>query len=91
MPKKRYNAEEIIHKPREADVLLAQGKTITETCKLGVTDHTYNRWRKEYGGMKVNQAKRLKELEAENARLNRAVADLTVDKLTLKEVAEGKY
>ena len=92
MPKKRYNAEEIIHKLSEADVLLAQGITITETCKqLGVTHQTYYRWRKEYGGMKVDQAKRLKELEAENARLKRAVADLTVDKLILKEVAEGKY
>tara|TARA_E500000178_G_scaffold249251_1_gene245829 strand:+ start:169 stop:447 length:279 start_codon:yes stop_codon:yes gene_type:complete len=92
MPKKRYNAEEIIHKLREADVLLAQGNTITETCKqLGVTDQTSYRWRKEYGGMKVDQAKRLKELEAENARFKRAVADLTVDKLILKEVAEGKY
>ena len=92
MPKKRYNAEEIIHKLREADVLIAQGKTVLETCKqLGVTEQTYYRWRKEYGGMKVDQARRLKELEAENARLKRAVADLTVDKLILKEVAEGKY
>ncbi len=92
MPKKRYNAEEIIHKLRETDVLLAQGKTVADTCKqLGVTEQTYYRWRKEYGGMKVDQAKRLKELEAENARLKRAVADLTVDKLILKEVAEGKY
>ena len=91
MPKKRYNAEEIIHKLREADVLLAQDKPVTETCKqLGVTEQTYYRWRKEYGGMKVDQAKRLKQLEAENARLKRAVADLTVDKLILKEVAEGK-
>ena len=73
-------------------MLLAQGNTITETCRqLGVTDQTYYRWRKEYGGMKVDQAKRLKELEAENARLKRAVADLTVDKLILKEVVEGKY
>ena len=92
MPKKRYNAEEIIHKLLEADVLLAQGSAITETCKqLGVTDQTYYRWRKEYGGMKVDQAKRLKELEAENVRLKRAVAVLTVDKLILKEVAEGRY
>ena len=89
MPKKRYNAEEIIHKLREADVLIAQGQAIAEVCKkIGVTDQTYYRWRKEYGGMKVDQAKRLKELEAENARLKRAVADLTVDKLILKEVAE---
>ena len=73
-------------------MLLALGKTITETFKqLGVTDQTYYRWRKEYGGMKVDQAKRLKELEAENACLKRAVADLTDDKLILKEVAEGKY
>lgn len=92
MPKKRYNAEEIIHKLREAEVLLGQGKTVADVCKqLGVTDQTYYRWRKSYGGMKVDQAKRLKELEAENARLKRAVADLTVDKLILKEVAEGKF
>jgi transposase-like protein len=92
MPRKRYNAEEIIHKLREADVLLGQGKTVSEVCKrLGVTDQTYYRWRKAYGGMKVDQAKRLKELETENARLKRAVADLTVDKLILKEVAEGKF
>ena len=92
MPKKRYNAEDIIHKLREADVLLGQGRTVTEVCKqLSVTDQTYYRWCKAYGGMKVDQAKRLKQLEAENARLKRAVADLTVDKLILKEVAEGKY
>ncbi len=92
MPKKRYNAEEIIHKLRGADVLLSQGKTASQACKqLGVSDQTYYRWRKAYGGMKVDQARRLKELEAENARLKRAVADLTVDKLILKEVAEGKY
>jgi len=92
MPKKRYNAEEIIHKLREADVLLGQGRTVSQVCKqIGITDQTYYRWRKAYGGMRVNQAKRLKELETENARLKRAVADLTVDKLILKEVAEGKY
>lgn len=92
MPKKRYNAEEIIHKLREVDVLLSQGKSVSQACKqIGVSDQTYYRWRKSYGGMKVDQAKRLKELEAENARLKRAVADLTVDKLILKEVAEGKY
>jgi putative transposase len=92
MPSKRYNAEEIIYKLREADVLLAQDKTVAQVCKqLGVTDQTYYRWRKQYGGMKVDQAKRLKEIEAENARLKRAVADLTVDKLILKEVAEGRY
>jgi transposase-like protein len=92
MPRKRYNAEEIIHKLREADVLLGQNKTVAQACKqLGVTEQTYYRWRKAYGGMKVDQAKKLKELEAENARLKRAVADLTVDKLILKEVAKGKY
>jgi transposase-like protein len=92
MPKKRYNAEEIIHKLREADVLLSRGITVSQVCKrIGVSEQTYYRWRKAYGGMKVGQAKRFKELEAENARLKRAVADLTVDKLILKEVAEGKY
>ncbi len=92
MPNKRYTAEEIIHKLRESDVLLSQGKTVSQACKqLGVSDQTYYRSHKIYGGMKVDQAKRLKELEAENARLKRAVADLTVDKLILKEVAEGKY
>ena len=92
MPRKRYSPEEIIHKLRKVDVLLGQGKSISQACKqIGVSDQTYYRWRKSYGGMKVDQAKRLKELEAENARLKRAVADLTVDKLILKEVAEGKY
>jgi putative transposase len=92
MPKKRYNAEEIIQKLRGADVLLGQGNTVSQACKqIGVSDQTYYCWRKAYGGMKVDQARRLKELEAENARLKRAVADLTVDKLILKEVAEGKY
>ena len=92
MPKKRYNAEAIIHKLREADVLLSQGMNVSQVSKrIGVAEQTYYRWRKAYGGMKVDQAKKLKELEIENARLKRAVADLTVDKLILKEVAEGKY
>ena len=92
MAKRKYSPEEIIHKLREADVLHGQGKTITEACKqLAITDQTYFRWRKRYGGLKVDQAKRLRELETENARLKRAVAELTVDKLILKEVAEGKY
>ena len=92
MPKKRYNAEEIIHKLREADVLLSQGMNMGQVSKrIGVAEQTYYRWRKAYGGMKVDQAKRLKDLEVENARLKRAVADLTVDKLILKEVTEGKY
>jgi len=80
MAKRKYSSEEIIHKLREADVLFGQG-----------TGQTYFRWRKSYGGLKVDQAKRLRELEAENQRLKRAVAELTVDKLILKEVAEGKY
>ena len=92
MARKRYNAEEIIHRLREADVLFGQGETVGQVCKqLGVVEQTYYRWRKAYGGMKIDQAKRLKELETENARLKRAVADLTVDKLILKEAAEGKY
>jgi len=92
MARKRYNAEEIIHRLREADVLLGQGETVGQVCKqLGVVEQTYYLWRKAYGGMKIDQAKRLKELETENARLKRAVADLTVDKLILKEAAEGKY
>jgi len=92
MPRKRYIAEEIIHKLREADVLLSQGRSVKQVSKqLGVAEQTYYRWRKAYGGMKVDQAKRLKNLEVENARLKRAVADLTVDKLILKEVTEGKF
>ena len=92
MPKKRYNAEEIIHKLREADAVLSQGINVSRVCKrIGMADRTYYRWRKAYGGMEVDQAKRRKELEAENARLKRAVADVTVEKLILKEVAEGKY
>jgi transposase-like protein len=91
MVRNRYNAEEIIHRLREADVLLGQGETVGQACKqLGVVEQSYYRWRKAYGGMKIDQAKRLKELETENARLKRAVADLTVDKLILKEAAEGK-
>jgi len=92
MTKRKYTSEEIIHKLREADVLLGQGRTVLEAAKqLGITEQTYFRWRKSYGGLKVDQAKRLRELEVENARLKRAVAELTVDKLILKEVAEGKF
>ena len=90
MPSKRYKREDIIHKPREAEVLLSQGSNVASVCKqLGVSEQTCYRWRKLYGGMQVDQAKRLKALEAENARLRRAVADLTLDKQILKEVAEG--
>ena len=92
MPKKRYNAEEIIHKLREADVLLSQGMNVGQVSKrIGIAEQTHYRWRQACGGMKVAQAKRLKEREVEKARLKRAVADLTVEKLILKEVAEGKY
>jgi putative transposase len=92
MAKHRYTTEEIIHKLREADVLIGQGKSIAEATKhIGITDKTYFRWRKTHGGLRVDQAKRLRELEAENARLKKAVAELTVDKIILKEVAEGKF
>ena len=92
MPRKRFSVEHIINHLREADVLLAQGRTVGEVCRqIGVSEQTYYRWRKEYGGLKVDQAKRLKDLEAENARLKRAVAELTLDKLILKEAAEGNW
>jgi len=92
MPKKRYRPEEIIGKLREADVLISQGKKVVEVIKsLGVTDVTYYRWRQEYGGMSVPQAKRLKELEKENERLRKAVSDLTLDKMILKEAARGNF
>jgi transposase-like protein len=92
MAKKRYTADTIIRKLREVEILQGQGKTIVQAVKhTGVTEQTFYRWRKEYGGLRIDQAKRLKELQAENARLKRAVADLTVDKQILKEVVEGKY
>jgi len=92
MPKKRYRPEEIISKLREADVLISQGKKVVEVIKaLGVTDVTYYRWRQEYGGMSVPQAKRLKELEKENERLRKAISDLTLDKMILQEAARGNF
>jgi len=92
MPRKRFSAEQIVNKLREADVLLSQGQTIAQTCKqIGITDQTYYRWRKEYGGLKTDQAKRLKELERENARLKRLVAELSLDKAMLQEVAQGNF
>ena len=92
MPQKRYRPEEIIAKLREAEVLLGEGKKVPEVVKaLGVSEVTYYRWRKEYGGLNVTQAKRLKELERENARLRRAVSDLTLDKLILQEAARGNF
>ena len=87
---KKHSVEQIISKLRQAGVELSQGRTMGEVCRsLGVTEQTYYRWRKEYGGLKMNQAKRLKELEQENTQLRKAVADLTLDKLILKEAARG--
>jgi transposase-like protein len=90
--RKKYSAEEIVNKLREADVLIARGQSIAQACKqIGVTDQTYYRWRKEYGGLKTDQAKRLKELERENGRLKKLVADLSLDKAMLQEVAQGNF
>ena len=90
MAKKAFTPEQIINKLREAEVLLSQGKATPVVCRqLGITDQTYYRWRKQYGGMKVDQAKRLKELEVENSRLKRLVADLSLDAAILREAARG--
>ena len=92
MSRKRFKPEEIVNKLREADVLLAQGQTIPRACQqIGITDQTYYRWRREYGGMKTDQAKRLKELERENARLKRLLADAELDKAILREAANPNY
>ncbi len=92
MARKRPTAEEIVAKLRQVDVLTSQGKTVAEAVRaIAVTEVTYYRWRKEYGGLKGDQVKRLKELEAENARLRRAVSDLTLDKMILAEAARGNY
>ena len=92
MGRKRHTPEQIITALREAEVGLARGKSVKLMSReLGITEQTYYRWRREYGGMKVNQARRLKELEGENGRLKRAVADLTLDKLILEEAAEGNF
>ena len=90
MVRKGYTPEQIISKLREAEILLNQGETIAVVSKkIGVSDHTYYRWRKEYGGMRVDQARRLKELEQENSRLKRLVADLSLDNAILKEASRG--
>ena len=90
MVKRKHSIEQIIGKLRETEVELAQGRSVAEVCRsLGVTEQTYYRWRKEYGGLKMDQAKRLKVLEQENTRLRRAVADLTLDKQILQEVTRG--
>ncbi len=92
MPRKRHKPEEIVAKLRQVDVLVSQGQSVAEAVRsIGVTEVTSYRWRQEYGGLKADQVKRLKELEAENARLRRAVADLTLDKLILKEAASGNF
>ena len=92
MNRKRYTPEQIIGMLREAEVALSQGQTVGQVCRtLSVSDQSYYRWRKEYGGLRTDQAKRLKELEKENGRLRKAISDLTLDKLILKEALEGNY
>ena len=92
MVKKSHSPEQIINKLREVEILLNQGANVGEASrKIGVTEQTYYRWRKEYGGMRVKQAKRLKDLERENTRLKKLVADISLDNAILKEVAEGNF
>ena len=92
MGRKRYTPEQIIRHLRQAEVLSSQGRNVSEICReIGITENTYYRWRKEYGGMGLDQARRLKELERENSRLKRAVADLTLDNLILKEASKGNF
>ena len=92
MARQKHSVEQIISKLRQAEVELSQGRTMGEVCRsLGVTEQTYYRWRKEYGGLKMDQAKRLKELEKENGKLKRLVAELSLDKQILKDIAEGNF
>ena len=92
MGKKRFTAEQIITKLREAEVLQSSGLSIVEICRqLEVKEQTYYKWRKEYGGMRIDQAKRLKEVEQENSRLKKLVADLSLDNAILKETVRGNY
>jgi transposase-like protein len=92
MARKRHEAEEIVSKLRQVDVLVSQGQSVAEAIRtIGVTEVTYYRWRQEFGGLKTAQVKRLKELEAENSRLRRAISDLTLDKLILQEAARGNF
>jgi transposase-like protein len=89
MPKRTFTPEQIVAKLRQIDVLLSQGKTVPQACKeAGIVEQTFYRWRKEYGGLQMEQAKKLKDLQKENAQLRRAVADLTVEKQILKDIAE---
>jgi transposase-like protein len=90
MPKKTFTPEQIVGKLRQIEVLVSQGKTVPMACReAGIVDQTYYRWRKEYGGLQLEQAKKLKELQKENAQLRRALADLTVEKQILKDIAQG--
>ena len=92
MPRKRHTPEQIINKLRQAEVELSEGKTVPQACKkIGVAEQTYYRWRHEYGGMRTEQVKRLKELEKENAQLKKLVADLSLDNQVLNEAASGKF
>ncbi len=92
MPKKYHKPEEIVLKLRQVDVLTSQGSTVADAIRqIGVTEITYYRWRKEYGGLKIDQVRRIKELEKENLQLRRAVSDLTLDKLILQEASRGNY
>ena len=92
MSRKIYSPEQIISKLREAEVCLGKGETTKQACrKIGVTENTYYRWRKSFGGMQVGQARRLKELEKENGRLKKLVADLSLDNAILKEVGKGNF
>lgn len=92
MARKRFTTEQIIGMLREAEVRLGQGQSISLICKgLSISEQSYYRWRRDYGGLKLDQAKRLKDLERENERLRRAISELTLDKLILKEALEGKY
>ena len=92
MASKRHTPEQIVAKLRQVDVLTAQGTSVADAVRsIGVTEVTYSRWRQEFGGLKANQVKRLKELEAENQRLRKAVVDLTLDKLVLAEAARGNF
>ena len=92
MGRKRYSTEQIIGMLREAEVKLSQGEAVGVICRgLGISEQSYYRWRRDYGGLKLDQAKKLKDLERENERLKKAVSELTLDKLILKEALEGKY
>jgi len=92
MPRKGNSPEQVLNKLRQVEVAVAGGKSVGQAVRdIGVTDHTYYRWRREYGGLDLDQAKRLKKLEQENARLKRTIADLALDKQILKEAAEGNF